>query len=348
MMKLLRILLLPISLLYGGIMAVRNVLFSLGVLKSETYDLPVLSIGNITVGGTGKTPHTEYLIDLLGGNRSLAILSRGYGRKTKGFRKVELDSTPESCGDEPCQIKQKYPSQLVVVDEDRRDGIAKILEQGMSEAIILDDAYQHRWVKPGLSIVLVDYGRPLFNDFVMPSGMLREFSYGLQRADVIVVSKCPPEISNKEKDIFRRKLKVRESQDLFFSTFVYKELRAVFTDDKILDVDISDVLLLTGIANPQPLKDWLEQQGARVSSMAFPDHHQFKESDIDRLGKEFERLAGDNSCIVTTEKDAMRLRSGLVIPKVLREKLYYVPIAVEIIDRKDEFNKIITDYVEKN
>ena len=349
-MKLLRILFFPFSLLYGVVMALRNILFAWGVLRSESFDVPLISIGNITVGGTGKTPHTEYLINLLKGHSKLAVLSRGYGRHTKGFREVTERSTPELCGDEPCQMKRKFPEQLVLVDENRREGIHQILNMARPHVVLLDDAYQHRWVKPGLSILLVDYSRPIFIDFMMPTGHLREFPVGSRRADVIIVSKCPADISEQKKAYFTDQLRIGKHQKIYFSTYVYDELKMVFPNIPMRDFDCnhSEILLLTGIANPQPLEDYLRQLGANVSAVRFSDHYQFTNKDIERLEQQFEALKSSNCRIITTEKDAIRLRSGLAIPTVIKENLLYLPIVVSVLDKKEELHQIIENYVAKN
>ncbi len=350
MTKLIRILLFPFSLLYGLVMALRNVLFNVGLLKSEQFDVPLLSIGNITVGGTGKTPHTEYVISLLKDDYKMAVLSRGYGRKTKGFVEVTEPSTPEQCGDEPCQMKRKFPQQLVVVDEDRRNGIKTLLDCYKPEVILMDDAYQHRWVKAGFSVLLVDYTRPLFQDFVMPTGNLREFPLGKKRADLIVVTKCPEGISDADKALFRRKLRLAIGQELYFSAFNYGELVPVFFEERDKDLDLigAEVLLLSGIANPKPLENYLKNEGAKITGVSFVDHHQFSEKDIAKVMEAYELLSEERRCIITTEKDAVRLKAGLNIPAEMKERLYYVPIKVQILEREEDFNQQIKDYVAKN
>lgn len=348
MIRILRILLFPISVLYGLVTAVRNILFANGIIESASFDIPVISIGNITVGGTGKTPHTEYVINLLKKKYTLAVLSRGYGRKTKGFIEVKEDSSPEQCGDEPCQMKQKFPSQLVVVDENRKEGIDRIKDTNNTDVILLDDAYQHRRVKPGLSILLVDYNRPVFKDFIMPTGNLREFPAGSQRADIIIVSKCPTEISDKEKSFFLQKLNIKTNQKLFFSTIVYDEAIAIFSKSKTIKLQNTEVLLLTGIANPKPLKIHLEQNGATVSCITFPDHHQFTERDIADITQRFEQLDDKNRCIVTTEKDTMRLKNIANIPEVIKKNLFYIPVKVKILDNENHLHQIIESYVKEN
>lgn len=348
MVRLLRILLFPISVLYGVVMALRNVLFSIGIFESKSFDVPIVSIGNITVGGTGKTPHTEYVINLLKEKSDIAVLSRGYGRKTKGFVEVDVDSTAELCGDEPCQMKRKFSQQSVVVCENRREGITQILKRFKPDVVVMDDAYQHRWVKPGLSILLVDYNRPIFKDFIMPTGELREFSCGSQRADVVIVSKCPSDISEGEKRYYNEKLRIEDNQNLFFSSFVYGVLMPVFSAHRAEGLKDCEVVLLTGIANPKPLMAYVEELGARVSVLSFPDHYQFTSQDMDTIVDSLLALDPQNRCIVTTEKDAVRLRSGLDVPQLIKENLFYIPIQVEVLEKELELHKIIESYVTKN
>ncbi len=350
MLRFLRHILLPISLLYGLIMACRNILFNFGIFKSESYKTPVLSIGNITVGGTGKTPHSEYIISLLKDDYKIAILSRGYGRKTKGFRYVEADNNPENCGDEPCQIKHKFPSIIVAVDEDRRHGISTLIKEHNPDLILLDDAYQHRWVKPGFSILLIDYVRPIFKDFMMPTGNLREFPQGKKRANIIIITKCPTDISDIEKEKFTQKLKLNKNQRIYFSSFSYGDAKPVFSTEIENNFCLKDknILLLSGIANPLPLKKYLEVQGAVVKMLNFADHHQFTNNDIAKITTQYELFSKDNSCIITTEKDSVRLKDGLDIPAELRQQLYFIPIKVQILANEVEFNQLIKDYVGKN
>lgn len=352
MIKILRLILLPVSLLYGLIMALRNALFALGILKSASYDVPLISVGNIAVGGTGKTPHTEYLLVCLSKKYKAAVLSRGYGRKSTGFREVTSLSVPEQCGDEPCQIKRKFPRQTVAVAESRREGIKQLMSTSAAapDVILLDDAYQHRWVKPGLSILLMDYAQPTFADFMMPTGHLREFACGTKRADLVVLTKCPKYVSSKEKHLLKKKLRLKKYQHLFFSTYVYGAPQALFSkgEEVKLKLDSAQVLLLTGIANPKPLEEYLLAQGAEVFLLSFPDHHHFVKKDVQLLEQNFKRLAGDVRCIVTTEKDAVRLRSGLALSEDVKAALFYLPIEVKILDQNERFNQIIEDYVTKN
>jgi len=350
MIHILRYLLFPFALLYGLVMALRNALFHWGVFKSESFEVPVISLGNITVGGTGKTPHSEYLISLLGAHYRVAVLSRGYGRQTKGFREVTAEASSLDCGDEPCQMKGKFPQAIVAVDEERKRGIKYLVENYQAELVLLDDAFQHRWVKPGLSLLLVDYGRPFFKDFVLPMGRLREFPAGKKRADIIVVTKCPKALTKEEKAFWQKRLKLNASQQLFFSTFTYGAPLPVFPDvcKPTLTLDNAELLLLTGIANPQPLADYLTGQGAHVKPLSFADHHVFTAKDVAKLQESYQSIVAMGGVILTTEKDAARLSSDVDLPQEIKEKLFYVPIQVQILDNEKEFNQIIESYVAKN
>lgn len=328
-------------------MALRNWCFDRGFCASQSYDVPVLSVGNITVGGTGKTPHIEYLIRILSDAHALAVLSRGYGRKTTGFQDVRIDSLPSDCGDEPCQIKRKFPSVTVVVCEDRREGMRRIMAMGKYDAVLLDDAYQHRWVRPSWSVLLVDYARPLFKDAVMPAGRMREFASGIKRADSVWVTKCPASISDREKAEFGKRLGL-EAQSLFFTNFKYGVLTSVFKLSVEATLDFEQILLVTGIARPQPLADYLKEAGAQVCLLSFSDHHLFTEQDVERIWDSYYKLSSSNKCVVTTEKDAVRFKQINNIPEKLKECMYYLPIEVNVLGREEQFNKILLSHVRKN
>lgn len=335
------------------IMSFRNFLFDRNcILHTTSFELPIISVGNLAVGGTGKTPHTEYLLQLLQGQgMAVAVLSRGYGRRTKGFLPVQLHSTATEVGDEPLQIKQKYPEAIVAVCERRVVGVTKLLEgacQGrVPQVVLLDDAYQHRYIKPGFSILLTDYHRPYYTDQVMPWGRLRESASGSKRADVIVVTKCPTHLSADEAQRMQRQLHVQPQQRVFFTTFAYAAPRS-FTTNETIAVQPQHLLVLTGIAKPEPLYRHFEQQGKTLSKLAFPDHHAFTASDVARINRMVDELP-EGAAVVTTEKDAVRLKQleGLN-PRVLNQLLVQ-PITVEVLfGQQESFNKIILQYVRKN
>ena len=321
--------LLPFAWLYGLGTGIRNLMFDTGVIKSKTFNLPVICVGNITVGGTGKTPHTEYLIRLLSKQRQVAVLSRGYKRKTKGYV-LATDKTPMSdIGDEPYQMKHKFPHIHMAVDADRCHGIEQLTKPEVkpsTEVVILDDAYQHRYVKAGLNILLMDYHRLISHDKLLPAGRLRESAAGRMRADIVIVTKCPRDITPMERNGIAQTLDLAAWQKVFFTTYRYPDH---------LDGLGENPLLVTGIASPKQMEYDLRKHIPQFEVMSFPDHHHFTPQDIEAIRKQ---AAGRT--IITTEKDATRLH-GLDNMKV-------IPIEVEFIDGKQqEFDQLITDFVNK-
>ncbi len=350
------LLLLPLAWIYDGVTRLRNALFDFGILKQRSFDIPLISVGNLAVGGTGKTPHVEHLLHLLidQGYR-VGMLSRGYGRRTRGY--VDGDEHDAAkIGDEPYQIKEKIPYAHIAVCENRCAGLDKMLSYSNRplDVVVLDDAFQHRYVKPGLSILLTDYARPFDKDLLLPSGRLRESNKGAKRADVIVVTKCPESISREEKEGLHRRLSQNNTKPVFFSHMVYERLREYSVSSVLLvrttnhNAPISDmkslkVLLLCGIAKPQPFYDYFAKQCAHVEMAAFPDHHNFTEEELESLGQRAEHF----DAVITTEKDAARLR-GYTLPPQLLDRLIIQPISLKFQDiegNENSFNKIITDYV---
>lgn len=343
----------PAACLYGMVTGLRNKLFDWGILPSESYGVPVICIGNLAVGGTGKTPHTEYLIRLLAKDYRVAVLSRGYKRKTRGFLLASGGVTADDIGDEPYQMYRKFAGIRVAVDEDRRHGIARLLadEKFRPDVILLDDAYQHRYVKAGLNLLLTDYHRLFCDDALLPAGRLREPVSGKDRAHVVVVTKCPPDLLPIQYTILRKKLALKPYQRLFFSTLCYGVLRPLFPDagqPEVSSLSGRSVLLLTGIASPQPVQAELERQGARVHLKAFPDHHAFSGRELTELACQFGQMPAD-AVLVTTEKDATRLVHRKDLPDSLRQRIYVLPVEVHILqERQSKFNQVITDYVREN
>ena len=329
----------------------RNMLFDKGVLRSQSFNIPVIAVGNLAVGGTGKTPHVEHLIRLLRDNWCIAMLSRGYKRRTKGFVLAEPASTAADIGDEPRQLKSKFGNLIVAVDADRCHGIRKLMKDSRTratQAIILDDAFQHRYVKPGLSIVLIEYGR-LQGDYMLPAGRLREPMSGLRRADIIVVTKCPDNLSEEEKGIARDVIRQHAEKPVFFSRMVYQDLEPVFCgDSRLLDsVDAStNVLIVSGIAHPQPLVTEVCRRTTLVKHLAYADHHDFSAADIQRINSAFAALPTPR-LLITTEKDAARLTSIKGLSDEVRQATWQLPICVDI-DDQEGFDKLITDYLNKN
>ena len=339
--------LLPLSWLYGLVMYIRNKLFDCNLFEQRKYDVPILCVGNITVGGTGKTPHTEYLIRLLKSKYKVAVLSRGYGRKTKGYILADDTSNSISIGDEPFQMKQKFPDILVAVDGNRRKGISNLLRlKNPPQVIILDDAYQHRYVTPTLSIVLSNFHRPVYEDYFLPAGRLRESLSGLKRADIIITSKCSENISDEEKETIKKNLLPGNDQQLFFSNFVYKNVVSVFCekDMEIENLKSKDLLLVTGIASPKMIIDKLSEITNTIQSITYPDHYNFKDSDMWQIKETFKNIKSDDKLILVTEKDAARFAS-MDMDDDLKKYIYSLPISVSFFDEGDIFDKTILDHV---
>ncbi|MCW3785511.1 tetraacyldisaccharide 4'-kinase [Plebeiibacterium sediminum] len=352
-LKYIRLTLFPISVLYGIIIRIRNFLFDIGKLPSKKYPLPLISVGNITVGGTGKTPLTEFLIKSLIENYKLALLSRGYKRKTTGVIISDDKSTALDIGDEPFQIKSKFPQLLVTVAEKRVEGIDAMLElNNKPEVIILDDAYQHRYVKPGLSILVTDYNRPLWKDLMLPAGELREPISGKKRANIILVNKCPEKLSIAEQCNIIKRLNIDTDQSVYFSTIGYQNCISLFCKNKVLtDLDLKEqnILLVTGIANPKPLLQYVNAFSNNVDLIQFADHYQFKEVDLQKIEKRFNNLNGKQKIILTTEKDAVRLREILKVTDSISEFIWYIPIEIKLLNnQQEEFLDKIVKYVKQN
>ena len=344
--------LLPVSWLYGMVVGVRNHLFDWGILKSRSFDLPVISIGNLAVGGTGKTPHVEYLLRLLKDDYGIAVLSRGYKRRTRGFKLATASSTASDIGDEPLQVKSKFPSVTVAVDEDRCDGIERLISgsyvRGV-EVILLDDAYQHRYVKPGLSLVLVEYDR-LSGDKMLPAGRLREPMSGMRRADIVVVTKCPDNLGVEDMQEASRLLPLSPGQTLYFSRTTYQSLEPLFCGDDLPLNDIGPdchVLLLTGIANPIPLLREIQRYTPHVKHLSYGDHHHFTDADLAEINAAYATLPHP-AIVITTEKDAARLSRINGLCTQVRHNLYQLPIKVCFLDHGEEFDQAIRSYVENN
>ena len=336
------------SFIYGGILFVRNKLFDWGRLKEKKYDLPIISIGNITVGGTGKTPLTEYVIRLLEYKYRIALLSRGYKRKTKGVVIATANNTVEDIGDEPKQIQTKFPGITVTVAEKRTEGIERLLQEKQPEVIVLDDAFQHRYVKPGLSILVIDHNRPLWSDHPFPAGRLREPRAGQKRADIIVVSKCPEGLTVAQKDLFIKKLHPHPKQQVFF-TFV-KYLPPVNPGRAGYRLNNeTEIIALAGIANPKPFFNSLEEKYHLKEKITFPDHHAFNKTDCKQIEIAFQNINAGNKAIITTEKDFMRIKDIPWLSEETRSHIWYIPIKISFLfDEEKKFNLLIKNYVEKD
>lgn len=352
MFQLLRKLLIPFTLIYGGVMAMRNMCYRIGIIKSYSFDIPVISVGNLTVGGTGKTPHIEFLIHVLQKQKRIAVLSRGYARKTKGFKYVLPTNDATQVGDEPLQIKQKYTDIIVAVDEDRVHGIKKLLSrEDPPEIVLLDDAFQHRRVKPGLQILLDNFHHPIHSDIVLPAGNLREFRAGSKRADIVIVTKCDG-ITNIEVEEFKNRYSDSHYGNLFFSNFSYNPPVSVFKEgDVALNLQLlkkAHVLVVTGISNPTAFEKYLALHSENITTLRFSDHHTFTQADESSIIKSFNNIKHTNKYLITTEKDAMRFSSLPTIKEQISDRCFYIPVRVNILfNAEEDFTQKIIDYVQK-
>lgn len=345
--------LLPLSWLYGLGVKFRNMLFEIGILHSESFDVPVISVGNITVGGTGKTPHVEYLIELLKDKAKVAVLSRGYKRRTRGFVIADDNATAKTIGDEPLQMKRKYGDGITVaVDRKRCHGIRQLTsdEDGI-DVILLDDAFQHRYVKPGVNILLVDYHRLIIYDKLLPAGRLREPLSGKNRADIVIVTKCPHDLKPMEFRVITKAMNLYPFQRLFFTCLEYRNITPVFgSGEQSLDSVGKDchILLLTGIASPQQMIEDLSPRCPHITPLTFGDHHTFTSSDVARINNEFAALPHPKM-IITTEKDATRLIAVEGLSEEVRGAMFALPVKIRfMLGQEESFNEKIIGYVRKN
>jgi len=333
-MNILRKALFPLSWMYDGITRLRNVAYSLGWLKSESFSIPTIVVGNLSAGGTGKTPMTAYLIELLQKDHKIAVLSRGYKRKTSGFQMANSKSTPAQLGDESFQLYQKFDDVVVAVDEDRPHGVQSLISNHPDlEGILLDDAYQHRKLEPSFRILLTTYDQPWFRDCLLPSGNLREAAVGKNRADVVVVTKCPTDLSEEDTTLFKNKLQLMPHQALFFASIVYDDYLLGVQKQLLSDFVTKDFVLVTGIANPSSLLYHLDRLGARYTHLAYADHHDFSLADIKKIRRH-------NLPILTTEKDYVRLKQHRL------KKLYFLPIQQRFLFEGSTFNNLVKSQFE--
>jgi len=351
-----KVVLIPFSWLYGLVIWIRNSLYDNGFYKSSAFNIPLISVGNITVGGTGKTPHVEYLAELLSSEFSVATLSRGYKRKTRDFRIASADSNVREIGDEPLQIKWRYPQVCVAVDRLRVHGVEMLMKQSPPvEVILLDDAYQHRAIKPGFSILLIDYVRPIDRDRLLPAGMLREPASNRNRANIILVTRSPERIKAIELREYVNRLGLSIGQHLYFTTMRYGELIPVYPESPGRDAawfkkQVGGVLIVTGIANPRPLRQFARSINTNITELSFPDHHQYSRKDMEKISRTYDKLKKIHQeiLVLTTEKDAMRLRDHKPEPEI-RDMMHAVRIHVHFLnDDKEDFDRQILTYVNSN
>ncbi|CAM1353079.1 tetraacyldisaccharide 4'-kinase [Tenacibaculum insulae] len=341
-MKLLRFLLFPFAVIYDAITSIRNRFFDVGIFKTSTFNIPVIVVGNLSVGGTGKSPQIEYLLRLLKDTYKIAVLSRGYKRQTTGFQIVNSNHLAADVGDEPLQFYKKFKNDAIIaVDADRTNGIQQLLNNNSPQVILLDDAYQHRKVKGSTYILLTKFTDLYTDDFILPTGNLRESKRGAKRADVIVVTKCPKNLSEEKKAEIVKKINPKANQQVFFTTISYdNNLKGSETALKITDLKQKEVLLVTGIANPTSLLTFLSEEKINFKHLEYPDHYDFTDKDILKIKREFKNLSASNSMILTTEKDYMRLEGKL-------KNLSYISIKSTFLNKEKAFNTFIFNEIHK-
>lgn len=337
------------SELYRLVTAMRNRLYDLGILKSHSFDLPVICVGNITAGGTGKTPHVMWLSEKLSHQTDIAILSRGYLRKSSGFRQVVANDTVSNAGDEPLLMARRLGKSRVFVDRDRVNGIKEIIRRyPQTGTIILDDGFQHRAVKAGLNIVLTSHDRLITRDHMLPMGMLRESLRAIIRADIIIVTKVPPGTTSEEMAAIREELMAAGARNIFFTRLTYEKPVPLFDGGRRELTGTSSVLLVSGIASPGPLAQYLTIITANVRHIRFPDHHMYTDRDLSLIESSYYGMAGGDTMIITTEKDAVRLKEFTNIADHLRQAFYYLPVGIEFIGDENIFLNEIYGYAGKD
>lgn len=342
-----RILLLPFSLLYGFIIITRNWLYNKNMLRSASFNMPVICVGNLVMGGTGKSPMVEYLIELLYDKFRIATISRGYKRKTKGYALANEKTTALEIGDEPMQFHVKYPDLLVAVGEERVVAIPQLLhDKPDTQAVILDDAFQHRAIKAGLNILLTECSNLFNQDFFFPTGDLRDQKISARRAEIIVITKCPPNLNKNEKEKIERQLKQYKAPHTFFTTIQYQVPYHIIKKNKRAISLNDEVLLVYGIANPQPLKQYISENAAVYEEISYNDHHIFSIDDLKDINKKFEKTKAANKLIITTEKDAVRLVK--FSDELINLPLYVLPLKHKFLFNEGEyFDKLVIDFITK-
>ena len=348
--KIIAWLLFPLTIGYAIGMALRNFCFTIGILKERTHKVTTIGVGNLCTGGAGKTPFTDYLLKMFKTDYQTACLSRGYMRKTQGFVEATTDTVPLQIGDEPYMLHKRNSDVLVAVCENRNKGIEKLLSMPEPpQLVVLDDVFQHRYVKPTVNILLTEYGKPFFNDFVLPFGDLREMRQGYSRANIIVVTKTPENTNPIERYAFTQKIKAKPYQQVFFTAIEYQNPIPLNDGLPSLRLDeLKNVLFVSGIANPQPAVERLSAN-ANVELLAFADHHNFSKMDFDLINSKFQQMSGDDKIILTTEKDAVRIYNNSEYQQISNLPIYYLPIEVKFLDNDEKkFADCITKTVCEN
>jgi len=343
-----RILLSPFSVLYLGLISLRNLFYEMGILKAISFNIPVINVGNLTLGGTGKTPHIEHLIQMLSPYIDIATLSRGYKRKSKGFHWVSINDNAESKGDEPVQFKKKFPSIPVAVSESRNIGIPMILKQyPETKAILLDDAFQHRSVIPGLNILLTEYDNLFVDDFILPAGRLREPKSAYERADIIIISKSPYEISDEDRKNITSRIKPFPRQKLLFSKYDYKDPYYIFDRSITMKLDkTTRVILVSAIASVEYLLDYLDTVSEIENIIKYEDHHYFTDFEMEQFKKIYDNITTDNTVFLTTEKDATRLELHKDFLLKHAIPIFVLPVRVEFLDEdQKEFDEAVKQFL---
>jgi len=341
-----RYLLFPLSFIYGSITSIRNLLFDYGIFKAKSHPIPIICIGNLSLGGAGKTPHTQYLLDLLKNNYKVAVLSRGYGRKTSNLQLVKITSNPFAIGDEPLQLKQNNPECLVVVEKNRNKGVQHILKHfPKTDVILLDDGYQHRWIKAGFNILITPFSSPYYKDYLMPVGKLREGRKGVTRANAIIFSKTPDNTNPTLKKGMLERLHLFSHQKAYFSVIEYHKFKCIGNNTELEENNPYSITLVSGIANANPLIKYLKEKGHSINHLKYSDHHNYTSDDIDNILAKYNAEKSTKKLILTTEKDTTKLKQFL--PHFKDVNFYYIPIEIKI-EQSEKFEKQLLNYVAKN
>lgn len=343
-----KLLMAPFALLYGVGISLHNGLYNVGILRGLDFSLPVISIGNLTIGGSGKTPHVEYLIGKLSPYLKTSVLSRGYRRKTKGMKYVSTRNNAFDVGDEPLSYKRKFPETSVVVSESRAFAIPQMVASDPElQVILLDDAYQHRAVNPGLNILLTEYDRPFFKDHLLPVGRLREWRSAYKRADIIIVSKCPNQLSKPKMEEFIQGLDLLPEQKLFFSKYNYKAPYFLFNPNQKIKLSQNlHVILLCAIARTEYLVKYLKDAVNSYDTIEYEDHHYYNGDDIKKVNQLYNQIPGKQKIILTTEKDATRLELLYPMIKDLKLPIFVLPIEVQFLNNDEElFDLVIQQHL---